>query len=83
MIDDFAGMGRRAPWLAAALALAMVALIGIPPSGIFMAKLYIFSAAVHADLAWLAVVGVINSVVSCLLLPAGSAHHVHHSPDLR
>ena len=64
MIDDFAGMGRRAPWLAAALALAMVALIGIPPSGIFMAKLYIFSAAVHADLAWLAVVGVINSVVS-------------------
>ena len=64
MIDDFAGMGRRAPWLAAALALAMVALIGIPPSGIFIAKLYIFSAAVHSDLAWLAVVGVVNSVVS-------------------
>ena len=64
MIDDFAGMGRRAPYLAAALALAMVALIGIPPSGIFIAKLYIFSAAVHSDLAWLAVVGVVNSVVS-------------------
>ena len=64
MIDDFAGMGRRAPWLAAALALAMAALIGIPPSGIFIAKLYIFSAAVHSDLAWLAVVGVVNSVVS-------------------
>ena len=64
MIDDFAGMGRRAPWLAAALALAMAALIGIPPSGIFMAKLYVFSAAVHSDLAWLAIVGVVNSVVS-------------------
>ena len=64
MIDDFAGMGRRAPYLAAALALAMAALIGIPPSGIFIAKLYIFSAAVHSDLAWLAMVGVVNSVVS-------------------
>ncbi len=64
MIDDFAGMGRRAPYLAAALAFAMAALIGIPPTGIFIAKLYIFSAAVHSDLAWLAIVGVINSVVS-------------------
>ena len=64
MIDDFAGMGRRAPYLAAALALAMAALIGIPPSGIFIAKLYIFSAALHSDLAWLAMVGVVNSVVS-------------------
>ena len=64
MIDDFAGMGRRAPYLAAALTLAMAALIGIPPSGIFIAKLYVFSAAVNSDLAWLAVFGVINSVVS-------------------
>ena len=64
MIEDFAGMARRAPYLAAALTLAMVALIGIPPSGIFMAKLYVFSAAVHSDLAWLAVVGVVNSVIS-------------------
>ena len=64
LIDDFAGMGRRAPYLAAALALAMVALIGIPPTGIFIAKLYMFSAAVKSDLAWLAVIGVVNSVVS-------------------
>lgn len=63
-IEDFAGMGRRAPYLALALALALVALIGIPPTGIFIAKLYIFSAAVKSDLAWLAVVGVVNSVIS-------------------
>ena len=63
-IDDFAGMGRRAPYLAFALALAMVALIGMPPTGIFIAKLYIFSAAVNSDLLWLAVIGVASSVVS-------------------
>ena len=63
-IDDFAGMSRRAPYLAFALALALVALIGVPPTGIFIAKLYIFSAAVKSDLLWLAVVGVVNSVVS-------------------
>ena len=63
-IDDFAGMSRRAPFLAFALALALIALIGVPPTGIFMAKLYIFSAAVKSDLLWLAVVGVVSSVVS-------------------
>ena len=63
-IDDFAGMGRRAPYLAFSLALALVALIGVPPTGIFIAKLYIFSAAINSDLLWLAVVGVVNSVVS-------------------
>ena len=63
-IDGFAGMARRAPYLAFALALALVALIGVPPTGIFIAKIYIFSAAVNSDLLWLAVVGVVNSVVS-------------------
>ena len=63
-IEDFAGMSRRAPYLAFALSLSLIALIGIPPTGIFIAKLYIFSAAVHSDLLWLAVVGVVNSVVS-------------------
>ena len=63
-ISDFAGMGRRAPYLSFALALALVALIGVPPTGIFIAKLYIFSAAIQSDLLWLAIVGVANSVVS-------------------
>ena len=63
-IDDYAGLARRSPVLAVALALALVALIGVPPTGIFIAKLYIFTAAVEAGLVWLAVLGVVNSVVS-------------------
>jgi len=63
-IDDFAGMGRRAPYLAAALGFAVLSLTGIPPTVGFMVKIYIFGAALGSGLAWLAVVGVLNSVVS-------------------
>ena len=63
-IADYAGMGQRAPYLAAALAFAMVSLTGVPPTVGFMVKIYVFGAAVNSDLAWLAVVGVVNSVVS-------------------
>ena len=63
-IDDYAGMARRAPFLALVLAFALVSLIGVPPTVGFMAKVYIFGAAVDANLEWLAVVGVLNSVVS-------------------
>ncbi|MCH8185320.1 MAG: NADH-quinone oxidoreductase subunit N [Chloroflexi bacterium] len=63
-IDDFAGMARRAPYLAAVLAFGLVSLIGVPPTVGFMAKVYIFGAAVDANLEWLAIVGVLNSVVS-------------------
>jgi NADH-quinone oxidoreductase subunit N len=63
-IDDYAGVARRSPFLATALALGLIALIGVPPTSIFIAKLYIFTAAVNSGLAWLAILGVINSVVS-------------------
>ncbi|MFQ6026277.1 MAG: NADH-quinone oxidoreductase subunit N [Dehalococcoidia bacterium] len=63
-IDDYAGMARRSPFLAVALALSLIALIGVPPTSIFIAKIYIFTAAVNSGLAWLAILGVINSVVS-------------------
>ncbi len=63
-IEDYAGIARRSPVLAAILALALAALIGVPPTSIFIGKLYIFTAAVNADLVWLAIVGVISSVVS-------------------
>ncbi len=63
-IDTFAGMGRRAPVVAGVLAFSMVSLIGLPPTAGFMAKLYLFNAAIGSDLVWLAIAGVINSVIS-------------------
>ena len=63
-IGAYAGLARRSPLLAAGLGFAFVSLTGIPPTAGFVAKLYIFNAAVEADLIWLVVIGVINSVVS-------------------
>ena len=63
-IDDYAGLARRSPFLAGALTLGLIALIGVPPTSLFIAKLYIFTGAVDSGLAWLAILGVINSVVS-------------------
>ncbi len=63
-IQDYAGMRQRAPYLAAVLAFAMVSLMGVPLTVGFMAKVYIFGAAIDSGLQWLVVVGVLNSVVS-------------------
>ncbi|MBI4197903.1 MAG: NADH-quinone oxidoreductase subunit N [Chloroflexi bacterium] len=63
-VDGFAGMGKKAPVVSAVLAFSLVSLIGIPPTAGFMGKLYLFNAAVRADLVWLALVGVVNSAVS-------------------
>jgi NADH-quinone oxidoreductase subunit N len=64
MITDYAGMGKRAPLLALALTLCLISLIGMPPAAGFMAKFYIFSAAVKNHLLWLVVIAVLNSVIS-------------------
>ena len=63
-LDDFAGLGARRPGLAAAMTLFMLSLAGVPPLAGFLAKLNVFGAAVQAGLVWLAVVGVLNSVIS-------------------
>ena len=63
-IADYAGMGKRAPVLALALTLCLISLIGMPPAAGFMAKFYIFRAAVMNDLLWLVVIAVLNSVIS-------------------
>ena len=63
-IAGYAGMARRSPLLAATLGFAMISLTGIPPTIGFMSKIYLFGAAVEADLAWLAVAGMVNSVIS-------------------
>ena len=63
-IKDYAGMWKRSPFLALALAFCLVSLTGIPPTAGFWAKMYIFNAGIRADLAWLVIVGVLNSVLS-------------------
>ncbi len=62
-IDDFAGLGKDRPLLALATAIFMFSLAGIPPLAGFFGKLYVFMAAVDAGLVWLAVLGVLTSVV--------------------
>ena len=64
LIQDYSGMGKRAPLLALALTLCLISLIGMPPAAGFMAKFYIFSGAVQHGLLWLVIVAVINSVIS-------------------
>src|SRR4030042_1943678 len=63
-IDAFAGMGSRAPVISLALTLCLISLTGVPPTAGFLAKLYLFNAAVHHDLVWLVIIGVINSAIS-------------------
>lgn len=63
-IDDFTGMGKRAPLLAVALTICMVSLTGLPPTAGLIAKIYIFSGAVDQGLLWLVIIAVINSCIS-------------------
>jgi NADH-quinone oxidoreductase subunit N len=63
-IADFSGMIKRAPVLAVALSLCLISLIGLPPTGGLIAKIYIFSGAVQNNLLWLVIIAVINSCIS-------------------
>ncbi|MBE7556239.1 MAG: NADH-quinone oxidoreductase subunit N [Anaerolineales bacterium] len=62
--SDYAGLGVRKPLLALAITFFMFSLTGIPPFVGFWGKLYVFGAAVQANLSWLAVAGMINSAIS-------------------
>jgi NADH-quinone oxidoreductase subunit N len=62
-LENYAGLGRRSPLLAATLTIFLLSLIGIPMTGGFFAKFYVFSAAVQANLVGLTILGVLNSAV--------------------
>jgi len=62
-LEDYEGLGRTSPLLAATLTIFMLSLIGIPMTGGFFAKFYVFSAAVKANLIWLTIIGVVNSAI--------------------
>jgi NADH-quinone oxidoreductase subunit N len=63
-LDDYAGLGRRSPLLAAILTIFLLSLIGIPVTGGFFAKFYVFSAALQSHLVGLTIIGVINSAIA-------------------
>jgi NADH-quinone oxidoreductase subunit N len=64
LINDYAGIGFKYPLLAASMTIFLLSMAGIPPLGGFMAKFYVFSAAVKSKFYWLAILGVLNSAVS-------------------
>jgi len=63
-LDAFAGLGHNHPWWTAALILSFLSLLGLPPLSGFVGKLEVFTAAIDAGQAWLAVIAVVNTVIS-------------------
>jgi len=64
-IEDFTGLARQRPALAGLLGFFLLSLIGIPFTGGFFGKFYVFTAAVHGGAVWLAVIGLANSGIAC------------------
>ncbi len=63
-MESYKGLGARSPFLAVGMAIFLVSLTGLPPTAGFIGKLYIFAALINAKMVALAIVGVLNSVVS-------------------
>ncbi|HEX2962764.1 MAG TPA: NADH-quinone oxidoreductase subunit N [Ignavibacteriales bacterium] len=63
-LDDYIGLSQRHPVLAALMALFMFSLSGLPPFAGFFGKYYVFISAIKADMTWLAILGVLSSVIS-------------------
>lgn len=64
LISEYRGLAYRSPLLGAALAFFLIALIGIPFTGGFFGKFYVFAAALHSGVVWLAIIGLVNSGVA-------------------
>lgn len=64
LLDDYAGLGTRRPALALAMAVFMFSLTGVPPTIGFIGKFYLFRAVLDAGLVWLAILGVVTSLIS-------------------
>jgi NADH-quinone oxidoreductase subunit N len=63
-IEDFAGLPQRHPVVALVLAILLFSLVGIPLTGGFFAKFYVFKAALDSNLTWLTILGLLNSAVA-------------------
>ncbi|MGH2395599.1 MAG: NADH-quinone oxidoreductase subunit N [bacterium] len=63
-IPDYAGLSRRAPVSALLMAVFMLSLTGLPPTSVFVGKFYVLAGAIDNGLLWLAIVGIVNSIIS-------------------
>jgi len=63
-IDEYGGLGFKAPYLGVTMAIFLFSLTGLPPTAGFIGKFYLFSAVIDARMYWLAIVGALNSVIS-------------------
>ena len=63
-IEELTGGFSRSPFAAVVLTVALISLVGLPPTGLFVGKIYLFYGAVQGDLWWLALAGALNSFVS-------------------
>lgn len=63
-LQSYRGMGRAHPWIGAALVVALLGLVGTPPTAVFVGKLTTTAAAWDAGYAWLAVLVFVNTVIS-------------------
>lgn len=63
-LSDYTGLFHRERWLALALVVCLLGLVGTPPTGVFVGKLTVFSAALDGGLGWLVVLAVANTVAS-------------------
>ncbi|MBU3932594.1 MAG: NADH-quinone oxidoreductase subunit N [Proteobacteria bacterium] len=90
-IESYAGLAGRHPLIALSMAIFLLSLAGMPPLAGFMGKFYILSAAIKAKYYWLAVIGVLNSVVAVYYYlrvimamyfrePSGELHRPDFSP---
>lgn len=92
-LDDFRGLNARSPWFAGVMMVVMFSMAGVPPFLGFWAKLAVLGAAVEAGLTWLAVYGVVLSVIGAFYYlrvvklmyfdPPGDDHALAAGPDLR
>jgi NADH-quinone oxidoreductase subunit N len=67
-LEDFSGVGRKMPFTSLALLLAAFSFAGVPPFAGFMAKYLVFTSAIEGNLSWLAVIGVLTSVIQTAYL---------------
>ncbi len=63
-LEDYAGLAKQHPWTALLLSVLMLSLAGIPPFAGFFGKYYLFLAAIHSGMTWLAIVGVVSSIIA-------------------